>query len=255
MSERQRRGDAVGQAQSDLEASKLQIEQGKLGVEQGKLEVERDKLKWQRGTFWWDLTVRMLAPILAATAVALIGSAVLRELKPIHLETGRVLFSVSETEKSCICSNVVKTSRLQADSPRDSEGRACVPRAGLIARTDRPDLGEPYYLTSDFVPATTQADNRCYRTATTHVAHSFSAVPRVSLQIGWIDARTYDEMNDGTPVIVDAGNGRPPTLRGLNIRLDLRALNVQRDGFDVVLRTWNDSRIYAAEVTYIAFIQ
>ncbi len=213
------------------------------------------KLAWQRRTFWWDWGGRLVTPLLAAVVVAFIGARIVADLKPIHLETGIVKFDVAQTDKSCICRNTVRKRLISIEAPVDSDGRACILRPTALERNDRRDVGEPYYLTSDFVPHVSNPDERCYRTALAHVTHSFSKVPRVSLQLSWIDAITQDATEDEIPIFVAGQGGQPPHSKALNLRFSLRAENVSSDGFDVVLQTWNDSRIYAADISYIAFVQ
>ena len=88
----------------------------------------------------------------------------------------------------------------------------CLLPANAVAHNDRPEIGEDYYLTSQFEPNVSVSDRRCFRQSTIGVT-------------------------------------------GQNFRFELLTKNVTKNGFDVVLRTWYDSRIYAAKASYIAFIQ
>ena len=217
-------------------------------------DVELLKLSWQKRTFWWDWSSRLIGPLIAAVAVALIGGHYLADLKPIHLETGTATFDVSQMDKSCICRNTVRKSRVANEGPVDVAGRPCTLSPTAVARNDRPELGE-YYLTSDFEPHASVQDRRCYRQAVVHVRHSFSQPPKVSLQLSWIDAITSDASEQNVPVFVGGTNGEQQIQKVLNLRFNLKTENVTAEGFDIVLRTWYDSRIYAEEVSYIAFIQ
>lgn len=216
--------------------------------------VELLKLEFQRKTFWWDWGAKVVAPVLAATIVALIGARVIADLKPIHLETGAVTFDPAMTDSSCICRNTVRKAFLEQERPIDITGQPCALSSTAVERNDRPDIAQPYYLTSDFEPRKSIGDRRCFREAVASVRQTFSQAPRVSLQIAWIDARTYDETDAGDPVLIGDGSGAK-VQKGLNLRFDLQADRITKDGFDVKLRTWGDSRIYAAQVSYTAFIQ
>jgi hypothetical protein len=222
---------------------------------EGRADVEFLKFEWKRKTFWWDWFGRLIAPLIAAVAVALIGAHILADLKPIHLETGSIKFESPEMEQSCSCRNTVRKRRVSIDGPVDAKGGPCVLSPDAVEHNDRADIGEPYYLTSDFRTRSSVEDNRCYRQAIVHVRHSFSQTPRVSLQLSWMDAITADITDGGNPILVGGINGEPRIQKGLNLRFDLKAENITKDGFDVVLKTWYDSRIFAADVSYIAFIQ
>ena len=199
-------------------------------------EVELLKLEWQRKTFWWEWLGKLVAPLIAAVAVVLIGGRFLADLKPIHLETGNAKFDVSQMDKSCVCRNTVRKSRVASDGPLDAEGRLCGLSPTAVERNDLPDVGEPYYLTSDFVPHASMQDRRCYRQSIVHVRHSFSQTPKVSLQLSWMDAITVDTTEDGVPILVGGGNGEPRIQKGLNLRFDLKAANVTTEGFDICLK-------------------
>lgn len=204
--------------------------------------------------FWVE---KVLVPIIVAIVVTLVGGAsfiAVKDLKPIHLETGEVSFDVDRTDRGCLCRNTVRENRLGIEAPVDINGAPCgVPR-DTKPHLDRPEIG-PYFLASQFMPNVAVEDRRCFRVSTISVKDKrFSAVPTVSLQLTWLDAITSDETDAGAPVLLKTPTGTPGH-KTLNVRFELLSKNVTKDGFDIVLRTWNDSRIYAARASYIAFIQ
>lgn len=204
--------------------------------------------------FWVE---KVIVPIVVAIVVTLVGGAsfiAVQDLKPIHLETGTVTFDVEQTSSGCLCRNTVRLSRLNVEAPVDANGTPCSLPSTAMPHLDRPDIG-PYHLTSDFIPNVSVQDRRCFRMSTISVDEKrFSAVPTISLQLTWLDAITKDETEAGAPVLFQtpAGTFGQKTL---NVRFELLARNITREGFDIVLRTWNDSRIYAAKASYVAFIQ
>jgi hypothetical protein len=204
--------------------------------------------------FWVE---KVLVPIVVAIAVTLVGGAsfiAVKDLKPIHLETGEVSFDVDRTDRGCLCRNTVRQSRLSIEAPVDVNGAPCGLPTDTKPHLDRAEIG-PYFLTSQFMPNVAVDDKRCFRLSTISVKDKrFSAVPTVSLQLTWLDAITSDETEMGAPVLLQTPTGisRQKTL---NVRFELLSKNITTDGFDIVLRTWNDSRIYAAKASYIAFIQ
>jgi hypothetical protein len=204
--------------------------------------------------FWFE---KVFVPIIVPALVTIVGGAsfvAVKDLRPIHLETGDVFFARENTDKACLCRNTVRKSRLNIEAPVDANGAPCFLSADISPHLDRRELG-PYFLTSEFVPNVSVADRRCFRQSTISVSDkAFSSVPTVSLQITWLDAIIADATELDVPVLLTTSRG-VQIPKGLNVRFELLAKNITRSGFDVVLRTWYDSRIYAAKVTYVAFIQ
>ena len=109
--------------------------------------------------FWFE---KVILRIFIPTIVTIIGGAsfiAVKDLKPIHLETGEVLFGKEDTDKTCLCRNTVRQSRLNIEAPVDANGALCSLSGDISPHTDRPALG-PYFLTSEFVPNVSVADLR-----------------------------------------------------------------------------------------------
>lgn len=152
-------------------------------------DVELLKLSWQKKTFWWDWSSRLVGPLIAAVAVALIGGHYPAELKPIHLETGNATFDVSQMDKSCICRNTVRKIRVANKGPEDIAGRPCTLSPTAVARTDRLELGE-YYLTSVFEPRTSCARSTLLSTSSRSCAALVFSTSE-SIVATFLDRRHY----------------------------------------------------------------
>jgi hypothetical protein len=229
--------------------------------ELAELKLQRERFEWERAGRTEESLQKWftgLAATLAALLVAWWGKGVVEDMKPVHLETGTV--SSIAKDGNCIgsiCSNTIRVSLLQQESPIDAAGNRCRVRDGVKPRKDRSsEIGEPYYLSSDFI-TDLAADSRCFRAVSIHVPARFSRTPIVTSQISWLDALSADSTIDGAPILesVPSANGPVFVPRSLNTRIEALVSNVSRNGFDIVIRTWFDSRIYRADVTYTAFIQ
>ena len=118
--------------------------------------LDAGRFAWEKAAQFRELLQKWATGMVATGGAVLIawwGKGIVQDLKPVHPETGTV--STTAPNGQCtgsICDNVVKVSLMPHDAPIDARGDRCHVSRGVQPRNDRPkDVGESYYLSSDFV--------------------------------------------------------------------------------------------------------